>query len=275
MTTQNKVSLYIATHNTTGLKYFGMTRRYFTELDLQENYFGSGTYWKQHLEEHGKDVTMEIFDICDNLTVADTAISFSTNHNIIESYKWANLCIEDGLDGGCIGVRFKRSKESVIKNRLARKRNHIVNNIGWNEKSVINNAKIIMVDGVENTNKAEMLKKSMATKSKIYIGADGNETTINKEKALKMAKVRAESGNYHPNGNRTAKNFLYVSPEGIEYEVFNTSKSFCIEHKIAYHLFTRAGDGDIITAPKYIKSNTPESVLNTVGWKRSLICDKK
>ena len=37
---KNKVTLYIATHNTTGLKYFGKTIKYFDTYSLQENYHG-------------------------------------------------------------------------------------------------------------------------------------------------------------------------------------------------------------------------------------------
>ena len=60
MSTENKVTLYIVTHNTTGLKYFGKTTRYFTQEDLQENYHGSGSYWKNHLKKHKDDVTIVI-----------------------------------------------------------------------------------------------------------------------------------------------------------------------------------------------------------------------
>ena len=51
---ENKVTLYIATHNITGKKYFGKTVKWFTEEDLQENYHGSGKYWNNHRNKHGK-----------------------------------------------------------------------------------------------------------------------------------------------------------------------------------------------------------------------------
>jgi len=62
-TSTNKVALYIATHNTTGKKYFGKTTKYFTTQALQEHYHGSGVYWKNHLNKHGDDVTMELYGI--------------------------------------------------------------------------------------------------------------------------------------------------------------------------------------------------------------------
>ena len=95
-----KVTLYIAEHNTTGLKYFGKTTRWFDEQSLQENYHGSGTRWCRHLNKHGTDVTMKIFGIFDEADVEEVALQFSTENNIVDDYNWANLKVENGLDGG-------------------------------------------------------------------------------------------------------------------------------------------------------------------------------
>ena len=98
---KNKVTLYIATHNKTGLKYFGKTTRYFTEEDLQKNYHGSGVYWKRHLKKHGDDVTMKIYGIYDIAEVKEIALQFSRENNIVEDYNnWANQTEENGLQGG-------------------------------------------------------------------------------------------------------------------------------------------------------------------------------
>ncbi len=103
---KDTVTLYIATHNVTGKKYFGKTEKYFTEEDLQKNYHGSGKYWTRHLKKHGnKDVTMEIYQICslnesDDDYVKPIALKFSEENNIVESDEWANLKDEDGLVGG-------------------------------------------------------------------------------------------------------------------------------------------------------------------------------
>ena len=45
---EDKVTLYIATHNITGKKYFGKTVKWFTQEELQKNYRGSGKYWNKH-----------------------------------------------------------------------------------------------------------------------------------------------------------------------------------------------------------------------------------
>lgn len=119
---EDKVTLYIATHNITGKKYFGKTVKWFTEEDLQKNYHGSGVYWSKHKKKHGnKDVTMEIYQICslnesDEDYVVPIALKFSEENNIVESDEWANLKDENGLDGGVIGQRgFKWSIETRSK----------------------------------------------------------------------------------------------------------------------------------------------------------------
>jgi len=87
--------LYIKQHNKTGLKYFGKTI-----LD-PINYNGSGKHWKRHLKKHGADIVTswcKLFTDIDELV--NYAINFSIENRIVESPDWANLIIENGLDGG-------------------------------------------------------------------------------------------------------------------------------------------------------------------------------
>jgi len=90
------IKLYIKTHNQTGLKYFGKTKQ-----DDPYGYYGSGTYWRNHLKKYGNDISTEILaefeDECEELII--TAINFSRENNIVESDNWANLIEENGLDG--------------------------------------------------------------------------------------------------------------------------------------------------------------------------------
>ena len=124
---EDKVTLYIATHNITGKKYFGKTTRFFTQESLQENYTGSGKYWNKHKKKHGDDVTMEIYCICslnesDEDYVVPIALKFSEENNIVkDKEKWANLMSENGLDGGVKGQysedtrkRLSESKTGVL-----------------------------------------------------------------------------------------------------------------------------------------------------------------
>ncbi len=119
---ENKVTLYIATHNTTGLKYFGKTKLYHTENELQEKYHGSGKNWTKHLKEFGDDVTMEIYGIYSLDEVENKARSFSLVNDIVGSNNWANMILEDGLDaGGTTG--YKHTKETKEKQRTYARNN--------------------------------------------------------------------------------------------------------------------------------------------------------
>lgn len=88
--------LYIKTHNVTGLKYFGKT------IGKNPNaYKGSGTRWLNHINYHGYDVTTEILGYyITEEECKQAALDFSKKHNIVESNEWANLELEDGLNGG-------------------------------------------------------------------------------------------------------------------------------------------------------------------------------
>ena len=100
-------TLYVKTHNVTGLKYFGKTMYDINSKDFKK-YKGSGKYWVNHLKVHGKDVTTEIHAIFDEITQRDelvaTALKFSEENNIVESKEWANMKPENGLDGNPIGT---------------------------------------------------------------------------------------------------------------------------------------------------------------------------
>lgn len=88
--------LYIKQHNITELLYFGKTT-----LKDPVNYTGSGKYWKNHLNVHGKcihTVWCELFT--DYTSLVDFAELFSSFFDIVKSDNWANLIAENGLDGG-------------------------------------------------------------------------------------------------------------------------------------------------------------------------------
>lgn len=86
--------LYIKIHNQTGLKYFGKTIR------DPFKYKGSGIRWLNHLLIHGNDVSTEVLGFF--TTIEDcqqAALAFSKENKIVENKDWANLVIEDGIDG--------------------------------------------------------------------------------------------------------------------------------------------------------------------------------
>jgi hypothetical protein len=95
------IYLYKKTHNKTGLQYLGKTKSTNPHL-----YQGSGSYWTDHINVHGYDVTTEILRECSsNEEVREWGIYYSKLWNIVyerdQSGKktWANLKEETG-DGG-------------------------------------------------------------------------------------------------------------------------------------------------------------------------------
>lgn len=104
--------LYVKQHNSTGLKYFGKTIR-----KDPIRYLGSGDYWKQHLTKHGANITTtwcQLFTNKDELVAY--ALSFSKDNNIVESKEWANLIVENGLDGAnTLVTEETRAKMSAVR----------------------------------------------------------------------------------------------------------------------------------------------------------------
>lgn len=90
------VYLYIKQHSITGLKYFGKT----VARDPFK-YGGSGSYWTNHCNKHGKEhvKTVEIWGFDDQELCTEFALKFSEENNIVESKEWANLIEENGLTG--------------------------------------------------------------------------------------------------------------------------------------------------------------------------------
>ena len=112
MTTYIKPTvLYIKQHSITGLKYFGKT----TTKDTLK-YPGSGVHWTRHIKKHGKQHVTTIWvsePYIDSDAIVEFALSFSKEHNIVESEDWANIIPENGLDGGVAGI--PRSAETKQK----------------------------------------------------------------------------------------------------------------------------------------------------------------
>jgi hypothetical protein len=116
-------TLYIKTHNITGLKYFGKT------TGDPFKYRGSGRYWLLHLRKHGNNVTTEIMGyFLDKNLCEEFALKFSKDNNIVSSVNahgkkvWANQIPENGLDGGAtrFGPHSDITKEKIGQSQVGK-----------------------------------------------------------------------------------------------------------------------------------------------------------
>ena len=101
-------------------------------------------------------------------------------------------------------------------------------------------------------------------KNNPFFGKHHTEETKNKSVNNRKAN---NGGEYHPNGNRTAKTFKFISPTGEEFIVFNSAKKFCEKHRINVKLFQKYPN-QIIQKSNYWNSRISEITLNSIGWKR-------
>lgn len=93
------IKLLVKRHNTTGLKYLCKTTK-----EDHVSYHGSGVYWKNHINKHGKDISTElIFQTEDMKEFKEVALEYSRKLNIVESSDWANLIEENGAGGKTSG----------------------------------------------------------------------------------------------------------------------------------------------------------------------------
>ena len=92
-------SLYVKTHQLTGLKYLGQTSK-----SDPHKYTGSGKYWLRHIKQHGKNWDTEIlFESQNKQDIDKLGAYYSDLWNVVESNKWANLKPETG-NGAALGI---------------------------------------------------------------------------------------------------------------------------------------------------------------------------
>jgi len=122
--------LYIKKHNKTGLQYFGKTN----EVD-PISYPGSGTYWKNHLKEHGNDVTTVWYEKFEDVVLlTNYAINFSIENNIVDAKDntgkkiWANLVMENGVDGFPAGGKMPPRSALHLATWSNNRKGHFVSN---------------------------------------------------------------------------------------------------------------------------------------------------
>ena len=130
--------LYIKEHSVTGLKYFGKTTK------NPNSYHGSGKYWKSHIKIHGVTFVttkwVKLFTSYDEIT--EFATAFSEIFDIVNSNQWANLCPENGINGG-----YRPNNFLIHFNKLP-KTDHIRSAISKSRKGVSNFSKPVTINGI-------------------------------------------------------------------------------------------------------------------------------
>ena len=98
-----RTTVYEKTHNITGKKYVGISTR------DTDNYVGSGTAWKEHLEEHGYDISNEdLFTTESQSELTEFCDTYSREKNIVESDEYLNIVAERGGNlGGDANPNYK------------------------------------------------------------------------------------------------------------------------------------------------------------------------
>jgi hypothetical protein len=111
----NPTYLYIKQHSVTKKKYYGKTTK------DPYTYNGSGPYWVKHINKHGKEhiVTLWVSELYYDTSIVDVALKFSADNDIVKSKEWANMKLENGLDGWVPGT--KHTEETKAKQSASRK----------------------------------------------------------------------------------------------------------------------------------------------------------
>lgn len=152
--------LYIKRHNLTGLLYFGKT------INDPLKYPGSGLHWTRHIKKHGKDVSTIWFEqFVSKEDLVEFATFFSDYIDIVDLKSWANIRIENGLDGQIPGFQF--SPETLLKMAESR-----LNRKSWNygRKGALchNYGRRKFKEPKIKSTKKEQIDKMAKSRTKIY-----------------------------------------------------------------------------------------------------------
>ncbi len=151
------------------MKYFGKHKLCSTSV---YEYQGSGTDWTNHLAKYGDDCLTYVLGIWDESDprLEAIALSFSVAHNIVESDKWANMKLENGLDGGW---------------------DHINNQLGGNPFWSIDHMTMMSKKGKEN---CQLRLKNLRKYDSAWVKWDSNQRSIGQLKSYKDGRVSGMKG---------------------------------------------------------------------------------
>lgn len=105
--------LLIKEHRETGLKY--LCKHSSDDLEGCLKYNGSGTYWKKHINKHGKNIkTTCLFVTDDKLEFREVAKKYSVLYDVVNSKEWANLTHEEGQGGNTVVDKKQHSEKTSL-----------------------------------------------------------------------------------------------------------------------------------------------------------------
>jgi len=117
------IYLYIRECSHCGLQYFGKTN------GVNPYYTGGGLYWNRHLKYHDADSRqIKLFSFGSQEEATKFAVEFSFINDIVESELWANLKVENALDGHPLGWLHSEETKSKIS--------HSLNNMSEENKNI-------------------------------------------------------------------------------------------------------------------------------------------
>lgn len=200
------VRLYIKQCSHCSLKYFGKTQS--ANID---SYQGSGLRWSRHLAKHNaRAVTLWTSDWYYDSSIIRFATKFSNINRIVESPNWANIAVENGLQGGHLGdavyskvdiekrvikykntvhnkdwkdttgaARIKKTKQNTDWNALSAKVSKTKQSDEWKRTT-----------GIESRKRMSERKKDIVWQTKV--GAAAIRKTIENRDEEKMAHERSK-----------------------------------------------------------------------------------
>lgn len=178
------IYLYVKTHNKTGLKYLGKTKKNPYE------YKGSGKYWLRHIKKHGYDVKTEILLMTDSKEeIKETGLFFSNLWNIVENKEWANLMNETGSGGdNSHNIDYEKLNETKRKNAKTWVQSEESNK----KRSIAHTGKKKSADSVRKTIEGKRrngtLKQTEESKKKISKALKGVPNQFSKEHLTNVRK---------------------------------------------------------------------------------------
>jgi len=223
--------LYIKQHSVTGLKYFGKT----TKKDPNK-YLGSGKYWTRHIKKHGTQFveTIWLSDLFINEKILiEFSILISEHWDIVKSDKWANLKLENGIDGGGgYGGKGKVAvKDKIGNNFLIDKTDHryLSGELISVAKNKVTTKDITGIIHYVDKTDHRYLSGELVGNAK---GLRRSEETKRKQSISGKGKKRSEEIKINI-GISSRKSYIVTSPTGDIYKVHGL-KHFCIDHALNY-----------------------------------------